>query len=121
MTTKIGSQQKQSPEEGTPEGGPIPLHGDTTITNIVWHVLQYKMVGGETLSCAIVRAVKGGGGVPKQGGCLQIIVLVLGLRLRTKRISCKGQLFFQSKETRVVEAQRQDDRVLLETKTKLRV
>jgi len=26
MTTKIGSQQKQSPEEGIPEGGPIPLH-----------------------------------------------------------------------------------------------
>jgi len=31
MPTKIGSQQKQSPEEGIPEGGPIPLHRDTTI------------------------------------------------------------------------------------------
>jgi len=31
MTTKIGSQQKQSPEEGITEGGPIPLHRDTTI------------------------------------------------------------------------------------------
>ena len=31
MTTKIGSQQKQSPEEGIPKGGPIPLHRDTTI------------------------------------------------------------------------------------------
>jgi len=30
MTTKIGSQQKQSPEKGIPEGGPIPLHRDTT-------------------------------------------------------------------------------------------
>jgi len=27
----VGSQQKQSPEEGIPEGGPIPLHRDTTI------------------------------------------------------------------------------------------
>jgi len=33
MTTKIGSQQKQSPEEGIPEGGPIPLHRDTTRSN----------------------------------------------------------------------------------------
>jgi len=31
MTTSIGSQQKQSPEKGIPEGGPIPLHRDTTI------------------------------------------------------------------------------------------
>jgi len=31
MTTKIGSQQKQSSEEGIPEGGRIPLHRDTTI------------------------------------------------------------------------------------------
>jgi len=27
----VGGQQKQSPEEGIPEGGPIPLHRDTTI------------------------------------------------------------------------------------------
>ena len=27
----VGSQQKNSPEEGIPEGGPIPLHRDTTI------------------------------------------------------------------------------------------
>jgi len=26
----VGGQQKQSPEEGIPEGGPIPLHRDTT-------------------------------------------------------------------------------------------
>ena len=25
----VGGQQKQSPEEGIPEGGPIPLHRDT--------------------------------------------------------------------------------------------
>jgi len=31
MTTSIGSQQKQSPEEGIPEGGPIPLHRDIPI------------------------------------------------------------------------------------------
>jgi len=31
MLCTIGSQQKQSPEEGIPEGGPIPLHRDTTI------------------------------------------------------------------------------------------
>jgi len=30
MTTKFGSQQKQSPEEGILEGGPIPLNRDTT-------------------------------------------------------------------------------------------
>jgi len=28
----VGGQQKQSPEEGIPEGGPIPLHRDTTRT-----------------------------------------------------------------------------------------
>ena len=27
---EFGSQQTQSPEEGIPEGGPIPLHRDTT-------------------------------------------------------------------------------------------
>jgi len=31
VTTYIGSQQKHSPEEGIPEGGPIPLDRDTTI------------------------------------------------------------------------------------------
>ena len=31
LVTKIGSQQKQSPEEGILEGGPIPLYRDTTI------------------------------------------------------------------------------------------
>jgi len=29
----VGGQQKQSPEEGIPEGGPIPLHQDTTISD----------------------------------------------------------------------------------------
>jgi len=28
---EFGSQQKQNPEEGIPEGGPIPLHRDTTV------------------------------------------------------------------------------------------
>jgi len=27
----VGGQQQQSSEEGIPEGGPIPLHQDTTI------------------------------------------------------------------------------------------
>jgi len=31
----------------------------------------------ETLYCAIVYAMKGGGGVPKQRKCLRIIVLIL--------------------------------------------
>ena len=35
--------------------------------------------------------MKGGGGESEQGGCLRIIVLILGQRPRTKRISCKGQ------------------------------
>jgi len=30
LTTKIGGQQTQRPEEGIPEGGPIPQHRDTT-------------------------------------------------------------------------------------------
>jgi len=46
----------------------------------------------ETLYCTIVWAMQEGGGVPKQGGCLQIIVLILGQRPRTKRISCTDQL-----------------------------
>jgi len=46
---------------------------------------------GETLYCAIVWAMKVGGGVPKQRGCLRVIVLILVQRPRTKRISCKGQ------------------------------
>jgi len=29
---EFGTQQKQSPEEGIPEGRPITLHRDTTIT-----------------------------------------------------------------------------------------
>ena len=41
MTTKIGSQQKQSPEEGISEGGPIPLLRDTTISR-AYPVLCYK-------------------------------------------------------------------------------
>ena len=28
----VGSQQKQRPEEGIPEGEPLPLHRDTTIS-----------------------------------------------------------------------------------------
>jgi len=28
----VGGQQKQNPEEGILEGGPIPLHRDTTIS-----------------------------------------------------------------------------------------
>jgi len=46
---------------------------------------------GETPYCALVWAMKGWSGVPKQGGCLRIRVLILVQRRRTKRISCKGQ------------------------------
>jgi len=35
------------------------------------------------------RVGDAGGGVPKQGGCLRILVLIRGQRPRTKRISCK--------------------------------
>jgi len=31
---EFGSQQKLSPEEGTPERGPIPLHRETTLMNV---------------------------------------------------------------------------------------
>ena len=53
--------------------------------------IAIKDCRGETLYCAKVWAVKGGSGVPKQGGCLQMIVLILIRRPITKRISCKGQ------------------------------
>jgi len=44
---------------------------------------------GETLYCAIVWAMKGIRGVPKQGGCLRIIVLIRVQRPRTQRMYCK--------------------------------
>jgi len=50
---------------------------------------------GETPYCAMVWAMKRGGGAPKQGGCLRIIVLILVQWPRTKRISCKGQYLFK--------------------------
>ena len=34
----VGGQQKQSPEEGIPEGGPIPLHRDTTSASRYNHI-----------------------------------------------------------------------------------
>jgi len=49
---------------------------------------------GETIYCASVRAMTGGGGGPKQKGCLQRIVLIRAHKLRTKRISWKGQGIF---------------------------
>jgi len=47
---------------------------------------------GETLYCAMVWAIKGKGGVPKQGRCLRIIELIFVRLLRTKHISGKGQV-----------------------------
>jgi len=44
---------------------------------------------GDIQYCAIVWAMEGWGGVPKQRGCLQIIVLIPVQRPRTERISCK--------------------------------
>jgi len=49
------------------------------------------MVREKTLYCPIVWATKGGSGVPKQRGCLRIIVLIIVQGPQTKRISCKGQ------------------------------
>jgi len=46
---------------------------------------------GKPLYCAVVWAVKGGGGRPKQRECLRIIVLILVRRPRTKRIPGEGQ------------------------------
>jgi len=46
---------------------------------------------GGTLYCAIAWAMQGGSGVPKQEGCLQIIVLILAQRSRSKRILVKAQ------------------------------
>jgi len=51
-------------------------------------------VGGEG-----VGWVWGGGGVSKQKGCLQRIVLIRAQKLRTKRISCKGQALRSSVES----------------------
>ena len=41
----VGGQQKQSPGEGIPEGGPIPLHRDTTIhrNSGAWVPLRYAV------------------------------------------------------------------------------
>jgi len=70
---------------------PWPLH-DIAITHIVWHVLQQMNCRGGTLHCAIVWAMKGRGGVPKQGGSLQISVLIRIHGPRAKRISFKSQV-----------------------------
>jgi len=49
------------------------------------------MVGVETLYCAKVYAMKGGGGVLNQRKCLRIIVLIFVQMPRAERISFKGQ------------------------------
>jgi len=59
MTTKIGSQQKQSPEEGIPEGGPIPLHRDTTKIDAVDPKLQALGTDVSPRSQFKVRELKG--------------------------------------------------------------
>ena len=45
---------------------------------------------GETLYCAILWVMKGMMGVPKQRGCLQIIVLIRVQKPRNKIIGCEG-------------------------------
>jgi len=46
---------------------------------------------GETILCAIVGAMKGGSGVPKQRWCLQRIVLIRAHTPPNQTIFCKGQ------------------------------
>ena len=46
---------------------------------------------GETIYCAIVCAMKGGGGEPEQRWCLQRISLIRAHTPRSTPISCKGQ------------------------------
>jgi len=47
---------------------------------------------GETLYCAIVWAMKGGGGVTEQRGCLQMIVLVRVKGLELNQYLVKANL-----------------------------
>jgi len=47
---------------------------------------------GETVYCAIVRAMTGWGGVPKQRVGAQRIVLIRAQKPRNKTISCIGQI-----------------------------
>jgi len=54
------------------------------------YIAKKRMVGCVNIVLRNRVGDEGGGG--KQGGCLQIIVLMLVLRPRTKRMSCKGQL-----------------------------
>jgi len=46
---------------------------------------------GETIHCAKMCAMKGGGGVPKQRWCWQRISLIRAHAPRSKTLSCKGQ------------------------------
>jgi len=43
LSTRSAANKKQSPEEGIPEGGPIPLHRDTTI-NQAEYVIHIRVV-----------------------------------------------------------------------------
>jgi len=71
LLTQLHVPLLQPPTRPLASGPPPtwPLH-DIAITNLVSHVLQYRMVGGETLYCAMVWAENGvgGRGVAKQGG-----------------------------------------------------
>jgi len=69
----------------------ICLH-DIATTNIERHAFMYCNKGLSRENTILRNRVgdEGGGGVPKQGGCLRMIVLILIERLKTKRISCKG-------------------------------
>jgi len=52
--------------------------------------IAIKYGGGETLYCAIAWAMKGGSGVPKQGGCLQTIMLIIVQRLELNKYLVKA-------------------------------
>jgi len=53
--------------------------------------IAIKWGRGETIYCAIVCAVKGGSGVPKQRWHWQIASLIRAHTPQSKTISCKGQ------------------------------
>ena len=55
---------------------------------------------GDTLYCAILCAMKGGSGVPKQRWCWQRISLIPAHTPRSKTLSCKGQVAHRPTQAR---------------------
>jgi len=68
LATKFVGQQKQRPKGGIPEGGPIPLHRDTTIlaSPIVYKIYCNNVGSARKLYCPIVWAIRGRGGGAKK-------------------------------------------------------